>query len=77
MARSTLLLLIAFAVIALIAVALIVRAISPRSAAPPLIPTEPRDTTPLPPPAATDSDWIDPETRHWIDDVNKGDKPPN
>jgi len=74
------LLLIAFAVIALIALALLVRAFRSRPAAETTLltrePTEP-GAQEQQPPAPAEADWIDPETRHWIEDANKSEKPPN
>lgn len=77
---TNILLLIAFAVLALIALALLVRAFRSRPAAEAtLLPREPVEgpAEEQPPAAATEADWIDPETRHWIEDANKSEKPPN
>jgi hypothetical protein len=72
---QTTLLLVAFGLIALIAIALMIRALRPRQAPSTLIAPSPE--TPQREAAPGDADWIDPETRHWIEDVNKTDKPPN
>ena len=72
---QTTILLVAFGLIALIAIVLMIRALRPRQPASTIITRSPEP--PPQEPAPGDSDWIDPETRHWIDDVNKSDKPPN
>ena len=71
---QTTILLVAFGLIALIAIALMFRALRSKQAPSTIIT---RSEPPAQEPAPGDVDWIDPETRHWIEDANKTDKPPN